>query len=65
MSLSSTQYEAADIIRALSIRKEDAINLESAKISLSYGQTDPEILREITNKYKAVTRLIRWLESKL
>jgi len=65
MSLRLRNYEGSEIVRALEIRKEQAIGLESAKFHLVSVNAEPEVLQIITNKYKSLIRLIKWLESKL
>lgn len=58
--------EALRISRVLEEWKETAISLESAKFNaLSGHNLDTDTIREITQKYKTVDRLIKILESKL
>ncbi|NRA78924.1 MAG: hypothetical protein HRU18_12000 [Pseudoalteromonas sp.] len=58
--------QALEFARALVIRREEAMECENAKLSaLEMVNFKPEYLEPITNRYKALNRLIKWMERKL
>ena len=57
---------ALEFARALEIRKEQAIELEHAKLAaLDMVNFNVEDWEPIKNRYKALDRLIKWMERKL
>jgi len=57
---------ALEYARALEIRREQAIELEHAKLAaLDMVNFNVEDWEPIKNRYKALDRLIKWMERKL
>ena len=57
---------ALEYARALEIRREQAIELEHAKIAaLDMVNFNVDDWEPIKNRYKALDRLIKWMERKL
>lgn len=57
---------ASELAEALAIRREEAMECENAKFAaLQSVHFNVDDLAPITNRYKALDRLIKWMERKI